>query len=209
MMDEKEIRSFLVMQPRGAKVLVRTEDDEVQEIASPGIQKGRSWAQIAMTILTLNPATLEVYDADGKLLRAVKCNEARAATPSAEARLPVLHTDPETARLTHFANLLYRATEFSTTLAFTKMVEMFAMVNERSAALETRLERTEANYRREMQSRLDEAFDRADELTKEAETIAASGAAGDPLTEFAKGFLQARGGEPPPSPPPNGQKGKA
>lgn len=205
-MDEKEIRSFLVMQPRGAKVLVRDEDDEVHDIAAP-VGKGGSWAQVARSIDAMKPALIEIHDADGKLLRATRCND-KQPTPSAEAGLPVLHTDPETARLTHFANLLYRATEFSTTLAFTKMVELFTLSSERSAAIEARLERTEANYRREMQARLDEAFERADELAKEAEQ-AAQGPPGDPITEFAKGFLQARAGAPPPAPNGAQQKGKA
>jgi hypothetical protein len=201
MMDEKEIRSFLVKQPRGTKILVRTVDDEVHELSSPD-GKGTTWAHVAASVVALVPALIEIHDAENKLVRATRCTD--VVTPSAEAGLPVLHTDPETARLTHFANLLYRATEFSTTLAFTKMVEMFGMVNDRSMALEQRLERTEANYRREMQTRLDEAFERAEDLAEQAETLVKEGAPGDPLTEFAKGFLQARAGAPPP-PPPNGK----
>jgi hypothetical protein len=182
--DEKELRSFLVKIPRPAKVLVRTEDDDLHELQPP-TGKGSSWANVAHSIAALEPALVECHDAEGKLLRATRCTESALQTTRPET-LPVLHTDPETARLTHFANLLHRSYEFSTGLAFTKMVELYTLNNERMMAVEARLERSEANFRREMQQRLDEAFDRAEELAEDAQQKAG----GDPVTEFVKGLSQ-------------------
>lgn len=202
--DEKELRSFLVKMPRPAKVLVKTEDDDVHELLPP-TGKGSSWANVAHSIAALDPTIVECHDAEGKLLRATRCEESKLATTEA-ATLPVMHSDPETARITHFANLLHRAYQFSTEVAFNKMTELYGMNNDRMMALETRLERSEANYRREMQTRLDEAFDRADALAEEAERQAKEGAPGDPLTMFAQQFIAAQQESQQPPPKPNGAK---
>ena len=206
-MDEKEIRSFLVAQPRGAKIIVRTQDDENHEIAAPN-GKGLSWAHVARSIDALEHVYIELQDADGRLLRATKTTGAKAEPLPATLTTP-LHSDPETARLTHFANLLSDAYKFSTGLAFQKMVELSQMSVERMMAIEQRLERTEANYRREMQERLNEAFERADDMATEAEERATA-SANDPTAALLQSFtggMNAGGGHPPPTPT-NG-KGKA
>lgn len=206
-MDEKEIRSFLVANPRGAKILVRTDDDEVHEIAAPN-GRGITWAHTARSICALAHVYIELQDADGKLLRATRTT---AEKPDAPVQtLTAVHSDPETARLTHFANLLSEAYKFSTGLAFTKMVELTQMSSERMMSLETRLERTEANYRREMKERLDEAFERAEDLAEEAEEKVKE-SAGDPavalMQQFAGGLAA---GKAPTAPNGvNGAKGKA
>ena len=204
-MDEKEIRSFLVAQPRGARILVRTEDDEVHDIAAPN-GKGVTWAHVARSIDALHHVYIELQDGDGKLLRATRTTGDKADAPAVQT-LTAVHSDPETARITHFANLLADAYKFSTTVAFTKMVELSQMASERLIALETRLERTEANYRREMNTRLSEAFERAEDLAEEAEERATA-TAGDPATVLLQQFAAgaAAGGN---SAPPNGVKGKA
>lgn len=205
-MDEKEIRSFLVANPRGAKILVRTSDDEVREFSSPN-GRGVTWAHVARSIDALEHVYLELQDEEGKVLRATKTTGDKAdAVKSAPAA--VIHSDPETARLAAFAAHLADAYKFSSGLAFTKIVELAQMQNERMQAIETRLERTEANYRREMKERLDEAFERAEELADEAEEKAKQ-PTGDPLTEFAQQFVagrqEARAPAPAEPPKPNGK----
>lgn len=183
-MDEKELRSFLVQTPRPVKILVRSEGDDVNEVAPPAKGKGgSSWTYVARSILALEPVSVEVFDERGALIRATRLTET-TPTPSAEAGLPVLHNDPETARLTHFANLLYRATEFSTNLAFGKMVELFQLTIERSIALEARLERAETAYRREMQDRINDMFDQAQAAKEEAEA-----SQNDPVSQLAQAFM--------------------
>lgn len=167
--DEKTLRSFLVKQPRPARVLVKNEDGDVHEIAPPD-GRGVTWSNVARSIVALSPSMVEVYDSEGKILRASRGDDDEPnAEKTPSVGLSPMHTDPETARLTHFANLLFRATEFSTTLAFTKMVELFQLQAERSNALETRLERTEATYRKLMQERIEEAFDQAEEIREQAQ----------------------------------------
>lgn len=205
-MDEKEIRSFLIAQPKPAKILVRTADDEVHEIAKPD-GKGNTWSHVSRSVVALEHVYIELQDADGRLLRATKTSGEKSDAPV--TTLTAVHSDPETARLTHFANLLADAYKFSTGLAFAKMVEVAQMTSERMQSVETRLERTEANYRREMKERLDEQFDRAEELADEAEAKA-NAATGDPTTallqQFAGGLVAGGSG----APPPNGvAKGKA
>jgi hypothetical protein len=198
--EEKTLRTFLMKQPRPARIVVRTEDDDVQEVTPPSGKGGVTWANIASTILALRPSQVECYDVDGHVLRATRGDgDDEKPKPGEPTLLATLHSDPETARMTHFANLIFRATEFSTTLAFTKMVELFQIQADRAIALETRLERAEASYRRAMQERVDDAFDAAEEKAQ-----AASEAATDPVSELVRGFVGgATAGK---AAPPNGSK---
>src|SRR5687768_4132416 len=111
---EKKIRSFLVSTPRPAKVVVRTAEDDVHEIGPA--KGGVSWSGIARSIVALNPKTIEVFNEAGKLERATRCDEDEKPAPDVVIP-PALSSDPETARLTHFANLLFRAQQFSTEVA--------------------------------------------------------------------------------------------
>lgn len=206
-MDEKEIRSFLVQSPRGAKILVRTEDEEVHEVAPPSGRGGATWAHIARSIDAMAHTHIEIQDESGRLIRATR-TAAEKAEPTGQSTLSggaVMHSDPETARLQHFANLLSRAYEFSTGLAFNKMVELAQMQNERMQAVETRLERTEANYRREMKERIDDAFDRAEEMAHEAEEQAKQQSPGL-LEQFALGMANGQRDAQQPPPQTNGAK---
>jgi hypothetical protein len=201
--DEKEIRSFLVAHPRGAKILVRDENDELHEIASPN-GKGITWAHIARSIDALKHVYIELQDSEGKLVRATRTTGGEKEKAEAQALMAVpSHADPETARLTHFANLLSDAYKFSTGLAFEKMVALSQMSVDRMMAIETRLERTEANYRREMKERLDDAFERAEEMAAEAEQQAQQQNPGL-LEQFALGMANgqrdAKTVDPPPKP---------
>jgi hypothetical protein len=73
-------------------------------------------------------------------------------------------SDPVALTLTHLANLIHRAYEHSTEISFNKMVEVFERMNERSENIERRLERAEAAYRREQSDRIDDLWDRAEEV---------------------------------------------
>ena len=210
---EKSIRSFLVQTPRPHRIVVKTEDDDVHEVDGSAVGKGgATWANVARSIEALSPKLIEVYDAEGKFLRAKRGEDETPAQQSASLGLAAIQTDPETARLTHFANLLFRATEFSTTLAFTKMVELFQLQAERSSALEARLERAEETYRKAIQQRIDEAFDAAEEQREQAEAIRQAAEAGQQdtamqlLSSFMGGANAGREERVPPTP--NG-KGKS
>lgn len=180
--DERELRTFLVYPPKPARVVVQTAEGP-QEM-TPGT--GRTWASMARSIVALsNAEVVELYDEKGKLLRAMRAEaeEKRAPWQPAAVALPP-NADPETQRLIHFSNLLYRATEFSVTLAFEKMVDLFERVTDRSDAIEQRLERTEAAYRRTLNEQIREALEDAREQARE------QGAAPEnPLNEMVSAFL--------------------
>lgn len=191
--DEKVLRSELVKQPRPAKIVVTTEDDEQQEVRGAG-KSGVTWAAVSRTILALNPKMVSLFDESGALLRAVNAESSlvetpeRAAAPTLPASIAHLHSDPETARLVHFANLLADAYKFATGVAFAKIAELSQHATDRMVALEGRLERAEQNYRREMQERIDDAFDEADAIREAAKRGDAEGAQSI-LDELIKGFM--------------------
>jgi len=72
--------------------------------------------------------------------------------------------------MAHFANLIHRAYEHATDVAFGKMVELVERMDGRSQAIEERLERAEAGMRREQRERIDDMWDRVAEAAERAES---------------------------------------
>ncbi|HEX7235470.1 MAG TPA: hypothetical protein VF405_00835 [Gammaproteobacteria bacterium] len=144
-----------------------------------GAGNGRTWAAVARTIMAMAPELVQMFDDQGTVLRIVRPESAVVEVPTvagASGYSSPLHTDPETARLVHFANLLSDAWRFSTGLAFQKIVDVVQLQTERSQALEARLERAEANYRREMKERIEDVFDEAEAMREAAQRGDAAGA---------------------------------
>jgi hypothetical protein len=197
-MNVQRIRGFLLQLPRPAVVRI-SGDGEPQSI-----KPGKSFAKTAETIEALDPELIECLDAEGKVLRAMRTDSADSQRSAAAAIPAVLSADPETARLTHFADLLHRAYEHSTEIAFAKLVDVMERMNERSDAIEQRLERTESANRRLLQDQVDDAFERAQEVA--AAAAPGAGGIGDQMMgAFLSGKLQG-----PPAKPTNGAapKGK-
>jgi hypothetical protein len=149
MMNALAIRRFLLRQPRPARLRLTLSTGDVQEMNFAGASKLQAeWSKVAESIAAIGPELIEVLTAEGSLARAVR----PAAEPSASDSGPdppkVLSDDPETARLTHFANLIHRAYEHSTVVAFGKLVELVERIDARSDSIEQRLERTESAYRK-------------------------------------------------------------
>jgi hypothetical protein len=198
--DEKTLRSELVKQPRPARIMVRTEDGDTKEVQGAG-KGGTTWAAVARTIMALVPSMVELYDEQGTLLRAINAEqstlEVHAGTTAGVAGYSVanLHADPETARLVHFANLLSDAWRFSTGLAFTKIVEIVQAQADRAASLEVRLEKAEAAYRREMQDKIEDAFEQAEQIREAAQAGNQEGALGM-LTQFMGGLQNGKAAAP-------------
>ena len=195
------IRGFLLQLPRPTRIRLTTGDGEPQEI-----KPGRSAARTAESIEALGAELIECIDKDGAVLRALRLGESESHRSDA-AELPKgIEADPESLRLTHFANLLHRAYEHSTEIAFTRLVELAERLSAHSESIEARLERTEAALRRERDDRLEDSFDRAREAL-EKQGVDGS----DPLMQQMLGaFLQSRMVPPNPTPKPNGKtNGKA
>lgn len=205
-LDVNSLRSFLVAQPRPARILVTTGEGEEKEVLPPGsANSGHSWAKLARTVETLDPARVELFDAEGKLLRAQRYDAGKA---EAISELPaVLARDAESARVALFARHIADAYRFSVETAFTKMVEMFERSDARQERLEARLERVEGAYRRTMQERIDEAFEEASEAAKEVEAQKENPLAGL-VQSFVGGAVQGQQAQQQEAPPqrPNGAR---
>jgi len=189
-LDVNVLRSFLVQTPRATKILVTNTAGVQQEIAAPSKAAGGvTWAAIARTIETLDPSVVELFDHEDKIIRAQRF-DTPAARGEAPSTLPaILERDAESARIAHFANLIAAAYRFSVETAFVKFVEIVERLDRRQELLEVRLERSERDYRRAMQEKIDEALEEAEQVARAAEE-----GQGNPIQniveEFAKGVAQ-------------------
>lgn len=180
-MNVARIRGFLLQHPKPAAVRVSGEGEP--ETLKPG----KSYARCAETIAALNVDLVECLDASGNILRALRMGEADAQRSAAAEVPPVLATDPHAAMLTHFANLLHRAYEHSTEIAFGKMVDLVERIGDRAEAIESRLERAEAANRRLFNEQLEDAFERAHEAAEKA-----NGENGDLTQQMVGAFLSGK-----------------
>lgn len=184
-MNVSRIRGFLLQLPKPSLVRV-TGDGEPQEL-----KPGKSYAKLAETILALNVDLVEALDSESKVLRAMRMGTDEARRSDAAAVPDLLKDDPQAAMLTHFANLLHRAYEHSTEVAFARMVEMADRMNDRAESIEQRLERAEASNRRLLQDQVDDAFERAEEQAALAVSQAQGGGIGEQLIgSFMTGKMQ-------------------
>jgi hypothetical protein len=159
-MTPQKIRGFLMQKPRPHTVRVTVDDDEQE------VELGKSFARCADTIAALSPDRVACFNAAGVLLRAIT-SDAPDATRSDAAEIPEgLKGDSNALMVTHFANLLHRAYQFSSEIAFTKMVEVFDINSARAEAIEQRLERAEARERRLINDQIDAELDRAEEIAE-------------------------------------------
>jgi hypothetical protein len=161
-MNAQNLRGWLLQLPKPA-LLRCTVDGEVEEL-----KPGKSWQKLAETIAALQPELVQALDAEGNILRALRPDTADARRSDA-AEIPTgLAADPQALMLTHFANLLHRAYEHSTEIAFGKIVELVDKMNDRSEGIEQRLERAEARARRLQEDNIEDAYARAEELAAQA-----------------------------------------
>lgn len=194
-MNVSRIRGWLLQQPKPSLVRVTSGDGEPQDI-----RPGRSYARTAESICALNADLVECIDGDGKVLRALRLTTPDAERSHAADIPPGLAADPTALMLTHFANLIHRAYEHSTEVAFARLVELVERVGDRAESIEQRLERQEAANRRMAQDQIDDALERAQAQEKQ-------GDGGDVLSQMAGAFLSGAGlpGMAKPAPAPNGK----
>ncbi len=176
-MNVGKIRGFLLQLPKPSLVrLTRDDGGEPQDI-----KPGKSYAKAAETIAALQPDLIECLDASGGVIRAQRTDTVEAQRSDAAAIPAGLAADPQALMLTHFANLLHRAYEHSTEIAFTRLVDLTERMGDRAEQIEQRLERAEATNRRLLQEQIDDAFERAAEQAEQATQQASNGALGEQL----------------------------
>ncbi len=183
-MSVSKIRGFLLQQPKPASLRVTGSDGEPQEM-----KLGRSFAKTAESIMAIGCDLVEALDGSGAVLRAVRLSAAEFRRSEAAPLPEALAADPQALLLTHFANLLHRAYEHSTEIAFTKMVDLAERLGAHSESIEARLERTESQLRRAHNDLLEDAFARAEE---QAEKNGEPGFADQMAQAFFSGQLNKR-----------------
>lgn len=180
-MSLSRIRGFLLKVPKPSKIRVSSGDAEPQEI-----KPARSYARTAESIDALGVDLIECLDKDGVLLRALRLTDPESHRSDAADVPKGIEVDPGALMLTHFANLLHRAYEHSTEIAFTRLVELAERLSSHTESIEARLERTESLLRREQSDRLDDAYERASEAI-------AKGDGSDPLVQqMMAAFMSAK-----------------
>lgn len=177
-MNANRIRGWLLQLPRPSAIRV-TGDGEPQTL-----KPGRSFAKLADTIVALNPDLVEALDKNGDVIRATRMQAEEAQRSDAAAIPEGLKADPHALMLTHLANLIHRAYEHSSEIAFSKLVELVDKMNDRADGIEQRLERAEARNRSLLQEAVDAELDRAQEVA-----AAAQGGEGDLGQQLIGGFL--------------------
>lgn len=160
MLTSHAIRNWLLRQPHAREIRLTCEGDVEM------VQRGTSWAKCAETIHAKQPELIELLDDGGRIIRAIRAQEETDVEQSAPEPPPAIANDANAAMLTHFANLLHRAYEHSTTVAFSKMVEVVEHMQQRSDVTEERFARLERAHAQLIQERIDDAFDRADEIAE-------------------------------------------
>lgn len=190
-MKVSAIRGFLIQKPKPHSVRVTTDGDEQE------VEIGRSWAKTADTIAALEPEKIQCFNASGVLLRAISADSEDAQRSDAAEIPEGLKGDTNALMITHFANLLHRAYQFSAEIAFTKMVEVFDINNQRSESIEKRLERTESQNRRLVEDQIDAEFERAEEIAERNE----KGELGEQMLGAMLSGLNSKGGSASVKPP--------
>jgi hypothetical protein len=186
-MNTARIRGFLLQLPKPAKIRISAGDGEQQEI-----KPGRSFARTAETIEALGVDLIECLDKDGAVIRALRLDGGDAHRSDAATVPAGIAADPHALMLTHFANLLHRAYEHSTEIAFTRLVELAERLSAHSESIESRLAHTESALRRERDDRQADEYERLRESLEKGE-------GGDLLQQMAGAFMSAKmGGSPTP-----------
>ena len=175
MIDSERLRNWLMKSPRPDTVRITFEDEEQRIISRPGLT---TWKEVAETISALNPMLIEAIAKDGSTQRATKASEISTEVRQRDndrIQAPaVLATDPESARLCYVADIIHRAYQHATDVAFekviqandtcfTRMAEIVQRVVDRSEVLERKYERAEAERNREIREHIEDALAAAEE----------------------------------------------
>jgi len=136
-MGPKEIRGWLLCQPRPAALRIVNDDQAPHTLE---IKPGQSWAQTADSVHALRPELIEALDDGGKIIRAIRPGDVESDEEVEPEGIPMLANDPESARLMMFARLLADAYKHSTDVAFARLADLFEAVTSRAATLERTLD---------------------------------------------------------------------
>lgn len=112
-------RNHLIQHPRPLMIRCYIGDDATDIDVPADV----NWSRMAETVDSLDPDRIECWSDNGTLIRGMKRPEMRARQGGV-AMPASLHADPHAAMVMLFANLLHRAYEHSTQVAFDKVAEI-------------------------------------------------------------------------------------
>lgn len=178
MTTARDLRSWLMTQPRPTIVRMQTADSQVHELACAG----QTWARLGESCAAMDPVTVYAIDANGKLLRVAKVADiaegyeedepcSSTSSPSADTSAPArLERDDARAMmavLDKFGTLLADAHKFATDKAFTEMVNVARLHADSTVAMQRELIQARLEVRRLERDILDETLQRADAAGEE------------------------------------------
>jgi hypothetical protein len=199
-MNKRQIHKFCMLQPRPKLLRATLDDDSTQELLPP--RNGQSWSKLADSIAAVKPILLEAFDDDGKLLRAKREDD---DDDDDQRSTPAL-LDPETARLTHFANLLAKSYEFSTKIAFAEMAGLVRSWSDYAKSTNERLERVESAHRRMREQQADDALEQASQMMAAAQGMSPADAKTSIMDAFVGSMMQGMMSKQQPQPQPQPQQ---
>lgn len=191
-----ELRNFLMRHPR--PIAVRVERQDGGEPRTVQVDPRVPWVQLASYIAELGPTFVECLDAEGKVLRGCDFDDVTTAqtdTDRPPASTPVaaalkIPSDPQSAQLVLFAQLLADAYRHTTDVAFDRMIDLFEAVNRRGENTEKSLDQAH-----KLLTRL--AADRAEQYAGSADGSAPGELTmGDMMQAFMGGQNQAAAAPP-------------
>lgn len=168
------LRQWLMKRPRPDALRLTFQDGDVKLLP----RADQPWQELAETVVALEPTLVECCDKEKTVIRAIKgadLGKFERERDNSRVQPPApLHSDPETARMCYVADLVHRAYQHATDVAFEKvagaydtafarLIDLTERIDARADNMERRLERAEALYRREANERLQEAIERAEE----------------------------------------------
>lgn len=194
------VRRWLLKSPRPFLVRVTDGDGETHDVDIP---KNPRWSDVAKDIVNLDPVKVVALSEDDRTLRVEKYGEEQAEAPAAAppaSEVPryasqhvpaALSNDPETIRMTHFANLLaeaHREGYSGMRYALDALSGIVRSQDERYRDLSKRLDDTVKTYQEDVYERLEDVVDLVEERMKNPAPEGAEDS-GDFKTEIMKAFF--------------------
>jgi hypothetical protein len=194
MTTARDIRSWLMTQPRPTTIRLMLADGKVEELACAG----QPWARLGESCAAMDPVTVFAVDAAGKLLRAAKVadildeleglddDSCSSTATSTVASTPATMQRDETrgylALMDKFGTLIAGAYEHATNVAFDKafdrMVDVVNLLMQSTMAMQKEAMNARVEVRRMERDILDEAIEKAD-----------AGGDGDMMRQFVGAYF--------------------
>ncbi len=174
MTTARDIRSWLMTQPRPTLVRLQTADGRVEELACAG----QPWARLGESCAAIDAVTIFALDGNGKLIRVAKVADiaeglepdddgSSSSSSSSSPDIAPARMAPDDSRamlavLDRFGALLANAYNHATTIAFDQVVRVAELHSNATVQMQRELMNARLEVRRMERDILDEAMEKAD-----------------------------------------------